>query len=213
MNRVAPRWQLAALLVATSAAWGADTPVTPTEISIADIAAQRAAVNVRYADAIRGCQQRFVVTSCVDEVRKEHNRELSRLQKLQDAQDDAQRKQKALLRQKDIDARQLEQNRRDAVPTPARESASQVHATPHPPRAHESRPAAPARSASARLADETRKTQAFEKNQQEITAHREAVERRNAARAASGKVAAPLPVPKSAPASAPASVPATAASR
>ena len=204
MNHVAPRWQLAALLVATSAAWGADTPAASTEISSADIAVQRAAVNARYADAIRGCQERFVVTSCVNEVRKEHNRELSRLQKMQDAKDDAQRKQKALLRQKDIEARQLEQTRRDAAPTPARGSASQVLATSHPPRAHESRPTAPARSASARLADETRKTQAFEKQQQEITAHREAVERRNAARAASGKVAAPLPVPATAPASAPA---------
>jgi hypothetical protein len=60
------------------------------------------------------------------------------------------------------------------------------------------RPPRGASSAAEQRATELRNQAAFEARARAAQAHRETVERRNAQRAAQGKVAAPLPVPSGA---------------
>jgi colicin import membrane protein len=162
------------------------------------IKSERAQAEAAFASREKACRERFVVTSCVEDARRDRRQALERLRLQQEVMDQAQRKQRAAERMEDIrnkvsdnDARQ-----RDATaPDPRREKKP----AEMPARASSTREApghGAAASAPPAGEEAARRRADYDKRQQEAKAHREAVERRNAERAAKGKVPAkPLPVP------------------
>ena len=166
------------------------------------IDAERAAANARYAEQERACRQKFVVAPCLDEARKEQQAELARLRRERIQLDDAQRREAAAARLRELDSKaRLQAARGSAAAASTAERAPRSPRPPHPPAASQPnaadalhRPAA-AGDAARRSADEQRNEQKFEARQRAAQAHREEVERRNAERAARGKIAAPLPSP------------------
>jgi len=159
------------------------------------IAAERAAAIKRFTEQERGCNDRFVVTSCVDAARKEQRMTLDRLHRAELVLDEAERREAAARRRQELQQRAATQDARVGTPEPTERSES-TRAAPEP-----NPPARPPRSASSpaeRRANEQRNEAEFDAKTRAAQAHREAVERRNAERAAAGKVAAPLPVPSGA---------------
>ena len=164
------------------------------------IAAERATAMTRFAEQERACNEKFIVTSCVDAARKEQRMTLDRLHRAELVLDEAERREAAARRRQELQQRAAAQNARAGTPEPAERSESTRAApTPNP-------PARPQRSASSvleRRAVEQRNEAEFEAKTRAARAHREAVERRNAERASAGKMAAPLPAPVPSGASAP----------
>ena len=167
------------------------------------IAAERAAANAKFTEQERACRQRFVAAPCLDAARKQQHATLARLRQQGLARDEARRTEAATARRRELSEKAAAQQAR----------ASEAAAAPRAHRAHEpSKPnaalgtrtpdaeAKPRASGTdeERRARETHNEQEFEARARAAQAHREAVERRNAQRAAQGKVAAPLPVPDAA---------------
>ena len=171
------------------------------------IAADRAIAQARYVERERHCLAQFAVTACLDAARQERRATLNRLKRSEIEVEEAERRAAAATRQSAVDARMVEQRRRNASGPAAapkarvdRDAASQ----PGEPAAASRllpRPPASRLPDAERRAVEQRKVMKFEARQRSAQARREAVERRNALRAAQGKNAPPLPVPS------PASVP------
>jgi len=159
------------------------------------IARQRAEADARFQARRQECEQRFAVTSCVDEARAEHRQAVQRLRGEEGVLDEAQRRQRAAARMAAIEQRQRGEQERASAPRASRESAPmQVK----PPR---ERPAAAARHASApasapdHAADEARSRARFEDRQRQAREHREQAQERQAQREKDGKKVAPLPDP------------------
>jgi hypothetical protein len=177
------------------------------------IEADRAAAEARFSEQRRVCQERFAVTSCVDEAKRERRETLVRLRREQNALDEGERKAHAAERLEEIRKRREEQATRDAQPRPARSpvAAPRASSSPSRPAARPASQAAPtarsAPSANRRLphlgrigserspAEEARSRATFDAAQREAAAHRAEVEARNARRAAEHKPAAALPLP------------------
>ena len=191
------RFVFVGLMIAMS--WAAQAE---TETEHDRIVAERTAAAARFAEQQRACSERFVVSSCVDAARKEQRATLNRLRQQEQSLDDIKRRDAAAKRRQASGekAEAQEQRASDAAPTTRRESVR------HPPQ-----PNPPARAASgidaglpptgagasapSRREVEARNTEKFDARVRSTQAHREAVERRNAQRAAQGKGVAPLPVP------------------
>jgi colicin import membrane protein len=170
------------------------------------IVAERAQAAARLAEQEQVCRARFVVAACLDAARKEHGATLTRLHREEMQLDDVKRRAIAATRSEAVREKAAARAARasEAVSDAASDATSdgpreakRKAPQPHPP--PRQRPAgstarAPASAASQRL-DEQRNEAQFEARVREAQAHRETVERRNAERAAKGKVAAPLPVP------------------
>jgi hypothetical protein len=167
------------------------------------LGAERAAAVAQLAEKERACQAQFVVTPCVEAARREHSRTLKRLHQQQLALDDAERHEAAARRRQAIAERSATQAARASEPAPTtvpRDGPRRPPA-PNPPAASGASGFGVERSPSAvaeQRAAEQRNEAAFEARARAAQAHRESVQRRNAQRAASGKVAAPLPVPSGA---------------
>ena len=158
------------------------------------IAAERGAANTRLAGQERECQARFIVAACLDAARKEHRATMTRLRQQQLQIDEARRRETAAARRKAIAERSEAQRQHAAdAPPDVPPEAPQVRVRRVPEPAPLPRPAASGPSAADRAAAERRKEEQFEARRRAAQAHREEVERRTAARAAQGKVAAPLP--------------------
>jgi colicin import membrane protein len=161
------------------------------------IARERGEATLRFEERQRECEQRFAVTSCVDEARAEHRQALLRLRGQESVLDEAERKRRAAQRMAAIREKVSAEAARDAVPRPARPApAMNVSA----PRQKTSASAAPrvasAASSPDRSAQEVRSRERFEKRQREAKAHRDEAARRQAERAKPGKApVAPLPDP------------------
>ena len=161
------------------------------------------------------CRQRFVVTPCLDQARRDRRQTMDRLRQQQEVLDEAQRKQRAALRvgeiqtkvsgdearQREAEARERrkEKQRLEAAASASAASAAEVSqpasaasAAPAPkPQAHTPHPKA--------ANDEAKRVADYERRQQEAQAHRDAVARRNAERATAGKVPSKgLPTPQGA---------------
>jgi len=173
----------------------------------ARIQAERAEVERAYALRQEECRQRFVVTSCLDAARRDRRDALELLRQQQVVLNDAQRKQRAAQRIDEIRAKvsNEEARRREAEARArarekrqqdqaARVRAAAPAATPVTPAATP----APAPSKAPNAAAAAARASEYDKRQAEAKAHRAAVERRNAERAAKGKPARPLPVPSGA---------------
>lgn len=159
------------------------------------IEAERAAAIKRFTEQERACNEKFVVTSCVNAARKEQRMTLDRLRRAELVLDEAERRETAARRRQELQQRAATQDARVGTPEPTERSES-TRAAPEP-----NPPARPPRSASSpaeKRANEQRNEAEFEARARAAQAHREAVERRNAQRAGAGKVAAPLPVPSGA---------------
>ena len=188
----------AALLCVTSAG----APAADSESERDRIATERAAAAMKLNQQEQACQGQFVVTSCVDAARREQRATLAHLQRQQVLLDEAKRNEAAAARRQAIrDKADAQQTRAsDAAPALQRESARQAP-QPNPPGPKRSgdagragRPGNSGPNADQR-ATEQRNEAKFEARVREVQSHREAVERRNAERAAQGKKSTPLPVP------------------
>ena len=206
MNALRSRIVAAGLLALCGLAQAA-TPTPGAQQRAADraaITAERGEVNARFEARQRACQAQFVVTACLNEAVETRRLALSRLHARELELNDAQRRETAALRQAEIDARAAATQARASDPAPAvRHEAARAPKSPNPPNAgHAGGKATGAQGAVAsaqRRLEEQRNEAAFAAKTRAAEAHREAVLKRNAARVASGKVAAPLPVPASAP--------------
>ena len=179
------------------------------------IARERAALEARFTESEAACQSRFAVTDCVNDAKAERREALAPLRRQAIALDDAQRKQRAAQRQENV-RKKLSEARapeREVVVRGAAAAASQPAAATSdepasaPPRESKQKAAPkpnPARTPKAappaadRRAAEAQAQARLEERRRAAQAHREAVERRNAERALSGKRADPLPLPASA---------------
>ena len=179
------------------------------------IARDRAAVQALFAEREAACQTRFAVTDCVNEAKTQRREALAPLRRQAVALDDAQRQQRAAQRLEDVrnKAGSVQVREREVVvrdpPAAARKpvAAPPAEAASAPVRDVKRKPAprrttarAPAqlKPEAERRAQEAAALARIEARKQAAQAHREAVEQRNAERAARGKRAAPLPVPASA---------------
>lgn len=161
--------------------------------------AERQALGQRFADEERACANRFVVTSCQDEVRARRREALAQLRERELKLDEAERRERADQRRQAIAAKQAA-----AASAPARSQAL-------PPELRLRQPVPPAASASAvkrpaRTPDDGRSAEAAARAQEsqlrrrEAQAAQERVSRREAERQASRHRSQPLPLPTSAPA-------------
>ncbi|MFO1223584.1 MAG: hypothetical protein U1E90_10855 [Burkholderiaceae bacterium] len=185
-----------ACLAASLRALAADG-AAPEQASRARLAAERDAAQVRYEQAVRECEHRFAVTSCVDKAKAERRATLDRVAREQAVLDDAQRRRRADERRQRIAHKQAQL----AAAREAQSAASMPPAQVRPPRQS---PAARSgkhfetRSTAESVAQEAeaaaRAAQARERRER-ARAHAQAVRQRNAERAAQRPPAAALPVP------------------
>ena len=168
---------------------------------MARIGREREQVQARFAERERECKQRFVVTRCIEEARRERRASLERLRRQEEVIDEAQRKQRAAERIDEIRAKVSadEAKRREAGVRDRRKDKARKESPDRSPSAA-SGASAPSRVTNTDTGEAARKIAEYERRQEEARRHREEVERRNAQRAAEGrKPAAPLPLPEPAP--------------
>ncbi len=186
--------------LAAGLAWGVfalapATAASADDAERASIAAERASIEARYAARERECVQRFVVTSCVDEAKRERRLGLDALKARQLALDEARRRAHTAERSAELAAKAAEDAKREqAVHAPAASASRPPRmarsATPSdsaasiskrwvlPPEhrraasAAASRPSS-AESAEVRQANEARNRAAFEARQRRAAEHRE----------------------------------------
>jgi len=194
----------------------APPPVPSSQTAAADAAERERIVRERteaQAAFVReeaACQDRFLVTPCVDAARKTEREVLARLRRQEVLLDEQARKQRAAERTQAIrnsisadEARSRDEAAAAASAAsapPRRVERSDLAETPgrtERPRRELPAPLPPS-DAAARRAAAQEHAERYTADKRAAQAHREAVERRNAERAASGKVAAPLPTPSGA---------------
>jgi colicin import membrane protein len=164
----------------------------------ASIAAERKALNERYAAEERDCQARFAVTACVEHVRARRRAALAPLRERELQLDDAERQQQAADRRAALAARQQARAERPP-PTPAAPPASRPAPAPAGSGAWGKGPRV---DPAARAAEAAQRASAAESRRAQWQANQARVARRQAERAAQGKQAQPLPLPGTASAAA-----------
>lgn len=161
------------------------------------IAGERASVNAKLIEQERECAGRFIVAACVADARTNHREALKKLRQQELQLDEGRRRAVAEARRKTLADKAQAQQARASDPAPDAPRVRVRRATAHVDRTHSDAatqlPGAKASGAS-RGEVEQRNQEKFEARRREVQAHREVVERRNAQRAASGTVAAPLPL-------------------
>ena len=172
----------------------------------ARIKAQRAAANAARIEKERACQPRFLVAPCLAAARNEERAVLAHLRSEELALDEAQRSENAARRQQTLLDKAAARAARtdDAEPAAPRDTAN--HAASAPPAMPRPHAEAVSRSRrhggdvepARRTALEEQSRAKFDARSRSAQAHREAVEQRNAERAASGKRVVPLPAPAAA---------------
>ena len=171
------------------------------------IARERADLQATLKKQEAACQERFVVTPCIEVARKTEREELARLRRQEVLLDEQARKQRAAESAQAIrsnisadEARRREESAAATASAPVRVERAELAETPghvERPRRELPLPERPADPAARRSAEQQH-MERYEADRRAAQAHREAVEQRNAKRIASGKVAAPLPVPSGA---------------
>ncbi|HEX4236201.1 MAG TPA: hypothetical protein VH041_18080 [Caldimonas sp.] len=211
------------LLAALGSAMAFAAPAAAADGERAAIAHERAAIEARYAERERECREHFIVTSCVDDARRDRRRGLDELRARQLKLDEKQRHERAAQRNAELAAKAADDARRD------QERAARAASSPGPPGAAVSKPFAPGGSGdrtaesppheardrplspaerlgieptpragdAERRAREEASRASYDARQREAEQHRREVTERAAKRLQSGKPAAPLPVPGS----------------
>ena len=184
------------------------------------IAQERAEIEARYAERERACRERFVVTSCVDDAKRDRRRGLDALRARQLELDEQSRRERTAARRAELAAKASEDARRDQER--AARAASAAKDGPAAPKPFEPRPQAPAdadrqghaggdrplsaadrlgirptvrASAQERRAREERSRASYETRQRQAAEHRQQVEEQTAKRLKDRPAAKPLPVP------------------
>jgi len=158
------------------------------------IASGRSAANAKFAAQQRECETRFIVAPCLEDAREENRAALAQLRQQELKLDESQRRAAAEARRKAIVERLEAQQGRasDAAPDAPHVRVRREPPAPVASSAHVSEgPGLPDPAARAEL--EQQNQARFKARAREAQAHRDAVARRNAQRAAQGKSAAPLP--------------------
>jgi hypothetical protein len=207
------------LLLFLALAAGAAHAVSPEEdrAERQRIAAERAQAETAYAQREQACRERFVVTSCVDEAKRERRRTLERLRQQEAVLDEGLRKQRAAERLEDIGGKvsgkdrekrdaalRAQQRERERSEAQGRATGAAAAAEAAASRAEAaSAPAArsPSSAAHAQAAAQEAAKRAQDRQQREVDVreHKAAVAKRNQEHAASGKKpSTPLPVPETA---------------
>lgn len=181
-------WMLAALTCAAGAA--AEPSGDAAERQRID--QERAAAERRFDEARARCDSRFLVTACVDEARAERRAQMQRLDHERSVLDTQARRRRAAQRLQRIDEKQRDAAARPAVERGARAVPKAV-VRPAPPASVAAPDPVPPQAASPAQRQRPQARDAWERRQREAEAHRQAVQRRNAERAARRKPAAPLP--------------------
>jgi hypothetical protein len=171
-----------ALLIGLATAAFAEGDPAAIKNERARLTRERAAAEARFDAERRDCEQRFVVTACLDRAKAQRRATLDELARQRTVLDDIQRRERAAARQREVEKRQREAEVRAT-------SAPGLSTVVRPPREPAARPA---RASSAVIADrrleaagqEAANREDHERRLREAQAHREAVERRNAERAA-----------------------------
>lgn len=174
-------------------AWGVARADDATERE--RLRGERAAVEARFDAAERECATRFAVTDCNDAASAERRAALARLRSAELALDKTERQRRAAQRTAAIREKEVLQERRLAAP-PAAAAPASAAASAVAPRFRLRVPEAPTGAGRPRPtpADEARHRAAYEEKLRAAEEHRQAVERRNAERAARAKKPAqPLP--------------------
>ena len=185
------RW-LAASIIALGA-----TTVQAQRPEHERLSSERAAANARLTEQERACEEKFVVSACLESARKEHRATLARLRRAELVLDDGERREAAARRRQSILEKASAQAARasDAASVSPRQSP-RATPVPNPPApAHAGGPDRSTVLSADQQATEERNRANFEARARAAQAHRESVERRNAQREANGNAAAPLPVP------------------
>jgi len=191
------------VLLLGAAVWAGTPDTTERE----RIRAERAAAQATYSQQVQRCSKEFLVTACVDAARAQRHAHMMRLDKQQQALDEALRAQRASERLQAIDskldgeeARRREEAARER--SAARRSAEDPKPTAAPASATAPRSARAASSTAERTAQEARARRAYELKQLQAEAHRQEVARRNEEHARRTSAGAPLPGPAASAASA-----------
>jgi hypothetical protein len=161
------------------------------------IAGERAAANARLAEQERECGTRFLVADCVGDARRAHREQIARLRQEQLKLDEARRRESVAARRKAIAERVAAQQAR-ASQAASEPAGVQVRRAPEPAPPKPVVAPAPPRAPMLSASQVRQNTEKFEARARAAQERRESVARRNAERAAKGKVAAPLPVPSGA---------------
>jgi colicin import membrane protein len=185
---------------ASAAASASSAPSAPTERE--QLRRERAAVEARYKDAEIACSKRFVVSSCVNEVQAQRREALGALRQREIALDEAKRRAEAEQSAQRLDAKRAASMSKPepvphAVPAANASAPRSASGSASAPTDRAKRRAKTTDEAAAAAAAATR-VAAQQRRASEAAAHREAVDRRNAERAARGKKSTPLPVPPAA---------------
>ena len=152
---------------------------------------QREAIEAQHAAREEACRKQFVVTPCLEKVRTDKQEALQVVRTQELALDDAQRRERAEAQAQRVAKKAQAAEARDK-PVPPKEPNAPHVGSPKAAKAPSPKASAPDRSEA-----EKRQREEFDARKREIQAHREAVEKRNAERAAR-KPPKPLPVPASA---------------
>jgi len=165
----------------------------------ARIREERAQAQRLYEERARACDERFAVTSCLEEARAQRREAMDRLRHEEFVLDNAKRKQRAAERTKRIREKQIEH---ESKPSPLvvrerTEAPAKRAAKTSPPAASGGASHA---SSTSHISDEQarRNRAAFEAKQKQAAEHRAEVEQRSAERLQKTKPTASLPVPKGA---------------
>jgi hypothetical protein len=192
------------VLAALASAAAPTLATTDAGAERARIARERADAQAALTKQEAACQERFVVTPCLEAARRAEREALARLRRQEVLLDEQVRKQRAAERAQAIrnsisadEARRRDESAAGTASSPVRVERAELAETPsRTERARRELPVAERPTdAAVRRAAEQEHIERYEADRRAAQAHREAVEQRNAKRAASGKAAAPLPVP------------------
>ncbi|MEO7117205.1 MAG: hypothetical protein ABIZ18_15270 [Caldimonas sp.] len=179
---------------------------------------ERAAIDATYSARVNECQRRFVVTSCVEDAKRDRRHGLDALRSRQITIDELRRTERSAARRSELSALAAEQARRESerAARPAARASEPVAVHDEPTRSLEprrssmqrasgsKRPAARASGAepgtkgsgaAERTASEGRSRATFAARQRQAAEHREGVVEKAAKRARQHRPAAPLPIP------------------
>ena len=189
-----------AIAVAAAGSARAEDPTAEEIRTVKRIRAERAEADAAYERKVKECAQQFVVSSCVEAARAERHAAHLRLDREQQALDEAKRLRRAEDRRNAIEAKTTgaEAQAREAAAqsrSQARSASEPTRAAPVPASGAASHAAKPVPDAAQRAEQEARARRAYELKQLQAEAHRREVEQRNAERARKTNPGAPLPVP------------------
>jgi hypothetical protein len=192
-------WPLLWAAAAAAAAQPDASAPAPADASTrAQIHAERQVLMQKFAAEEQACRQRFIVTSCLQEVQLRRRSALAPLRQRELALDDAERAQRAVANAKALQQRQELQRARaaSAPPFPAAARVRDPDATaslPTRPGQFARTPAEVAAAQAQRAAQAASRAQSQQQRIQDAAEAQARVAKRLAEREASGKAAAPLP--------------------